>query len=97
MLLSEDEVDFVQLVNTAAELSTFLVDDTQDPATTTSPRSSRSASATYGITQHGKGARLVSLISAYRRHLIPFLVEPAANRPSGQESVSPLAGVALTA
>lgn len=75
-LLSEDEVDLVQLVNNAHDLDGLLLDDTQDPDDHhLAEVLMEHFCHVYGVTRHAKGDRLVSLISAYRRYLVPFLVE----------------------
>jgi transposase len=89
--LRDDELDFVDLANTATDFDGQLLDTDIDPD------QYRLAEIAveyyckhYGIQRHGKGDRLSSIISTYRRYLVPFLVELDASRPAGRQGVADL-------
>jgi hypothetical protein len=91
LLLGEDEVDFVDLVNSAGDLEALLLDVEADPDGYRLAEVAVEYFCThYGIQRHGKGDRLKSLISVYRRYLVPFLVELDASRPAGRRGVADL-------
>jgi hypothetical protein len=83
LLLGDDEVDFVDLVNAAGDLEPLLLDPDTDPDEHRLAEVAVENFCTrYGIQRHAKGDRLKSLVSAYRRYLVPFLVELDARRPA---------------
>ena len=89
LLLDEDDVDFVDLVNSAGDLEALLLDVEADPDEYRLAEVAVEYFCTrYGIQRHGKGDRLNSLISVYRRYLVPFLVELHASRPAGRRGVA---------
>ena len=91
LLLGEDDVDLVDLVNSAGDLEALLLDVEADPDEYRLAEVAVEYFCTrYGIQRHGKGDRLKSLISVYRRYLVPFLVELDASRPAGRRGVADL-------
>lgn len=89
LLLTDAEVDLVALVNRARDITTWLLDDSA------SPNDYRLAEVLlehvchrYGIQRIAKGDRVLNLESAYRRHLLPFLIELDASLPEGQQGVA---------
>lgn len=91
LLLTDAEVDLVELVNRARQVKQWLLDASADPD------DHRLAEVLlehlchrYGIQRRGKGDRITNLKSIYRRHLLPFLVELDAGRPEPQRGVAAL-------
>src|SRR5262249_36905547 len=91
LLLAESDVDLVTLVNQAAQIGPWLLDDTADPD------DHRLAEVLleylchrYGVQRRGKGDRIINLESIYRRHLLPFLVELDTMRPPQHRGVAHL-------
>jgi hypothetical protein len=89
LLLTDDDVNLVDLVNQASAISPWLLDDDADPD------QYRLAEVLldhlchkYGTQRRGKGDRLKNLESAYRRHLLPFLIELDASLPADQRGVA---------
>lgn len=79
LLLLDDDVDFVDLVNSAGDLEALLLDVEADPDEYRLAEVAVEYFCTrYGIQRHGKGDRLTSLTSVYRRYPVPFLVELAS-------------------
>lgn len=91
LLLTDDEVDLIDMVNRADDLIDTLLDLDGDPD------DYRLAEVLieflcrrYGVERHADGDRVTSVQSVVRRHLIPFLVETDATRPEGRRGVGAL-------
>ena len=89
LLLSDSDVDLVALVNRSDEIEPWLLDDQLDPD------EYRLAEVLmeylcdrYGTQRRGKGDRIISLESIYRRHLLPFLIELDASLPVHDRGVA---------
>ena len=90
-LLTEEEVDLVDLVNRADDVIGTLLDLVADPdeyrlAEVLIEHLCRR----YGVERHADGDRIASVQSILRRYLIPFLVESDASRPEGHRGVGAL-------
>lgn len=89
LLVSDEGVDLVAVVNRAREVYPWLVSDDVDPDDyRLAEVLLEHLSHRYGIQRRGKGDRFKNVESIYRRHLLPFLVEPYWSRPADRRGIA---------
>lgn len=90
-LLTDAEIDLVDLVNDAEQVIESLLDLDADPDDyRLAEILVEHLCRRYGVERHADGDRITNVESALRRYLIPFLVETDATRPEGRRGVSAL-------
>lgn len=88
LTLSDEEVDLIALVNSADEHIMSLLDLDADPDEyRLTEVLIEHLLHRYGVERRANGDRVTSIVSALRRHLLPFLIELDETRPADRRGV----------